>query len=79
MGPPSIFLRKPGLLCSQIFKNFLCVYFFLRDRERDRERERERAGEGQRERETENSKQAPGSELSAQNSTWGSNSWTMRS
>ena len=31
-------------------------------------------GEGQRERETENSRQAPGSELSAQSPMWGSNS-----
>ena len=37
------------------------------------ERERARAGEGQRGRETKNLKQAPGSELSAQNSTRGSN------
>ena len=35
--------------------------------------------EGQRERETQNLKQAPGSELSAQRLTWGSNSGTMRS
>ena len=37
------------------------------------------AGEGQRERETQNLKQAPGSELSAQSPTWGSNSRTVRS
>ena len=36
-------------------------------------------GEGQRERETQNPKQAPGSELSAQSLTWGSNPWTVRS
>ncbi|EJW90164.1 hypothetical protein EVA_21729, partial [gut metagenome] len=41
--------------------------------------ERARVGEGQRERETQNPKQAPGSELSAQSSTWGLNSQTMRS
>ena len=34
---------------------------------------RVRAEEGQRERETQNPKQAPGSELSAQSQTWGSN------
>ena len=45
-----------------------------RDRERDRERERERAGEGQKEREIQSLKQAPGSELSAQSLTQGSNS-----
>ena len=39
--------------------------------ERERERERER--------ETQNLKQAPGSELSAQSPTWGSNSQTVRS
>ena len=44
-----------------------------------RDRDRARAGEGQKERETQNLKQAPGSELSAQNRTWGSNSRTMRS
>ena len=35
-------------------------------------------GEGQRERETQKLKQAPGSELSAQSLTWGSNSQTAR-
>ena len=44
-----------------------------------RERDRMRAGEEQRERETQNSKQAPGSKLSAQSLTRGSNSWTVRS
>ena len=39
--------------------------------ERERERERER--------ETQNLKQAPGSELSAQSPTWGSNPQTVRS
>ena len=38
------------------------------------ERERERVGEGQREGETQDSKQAPGSERSAQGPTWGSDS-----
>ena len=33
----------------------------------------------ERERETQNPKQAPGSELSAQSPTWGSNPQTMRS
>ena len=41
-------------------------------------RERAQAGEGQRERETQNPKQAPGSELSAQSWTRGSNSRTAR-
>ena len=36
-------------------------------------------GEGQREKETQNPKQAPGSELSAQSPTRGSNSWAARS
>ena len=52
-------------------------------RERERERERERASmsrvEAERERETQNPKQAPGSELSAQDLTWGLNSRTVRS
>ena len=51
----------------------------MRERGRERERERERAEEGQRERETQNPKQAPGSELSAQRPTWGSNPPAMRS
>ena len=44
--------------------------------ERERERESSRGGA---ERETQNPKQAPGSELSAQTSTWGLNSRTARS
>ena len=47
-----------------------------------REREREREGESQRKREThriQSRLQAPGSELSAQSPTWGSNSQTVRS
>ena len=36
-------------------------------------------GEGQKEKETQNLKQAPGSGLSAQSPTWGSNSQTVRS
>ena len=42
------------------------------------ETEREQVGEGQKERETQNPKQAPGSELSAQSPTGGSNSRTVR-
>ena len=45
--------------------------FILRERDREREHEQGRA---ERERETQNLKQAPGSELSAQSLTWGSNS-----
>ena len=54
-------------------KYFFNGYLFLRDRVQVRE--------GQRERETQNPnpKQAPGSELSAQSSMWGSNSQTARS
>ena len=44
-----------------------------------RQRDRAWMGEGQRERETQNLKQAPGSELSAQSPTRGSNSRTSRS
>ena len=54
---------------------FCNVYLF----ERERERDRVRMGEGQRERETQNPKQAPGSELSAQSPTWGSDPQTARS
>ena len=58
---------------SYSFFSFFNIYLLLR------ERERQRAGEGQREIETQNMKQAPGSELSAQNPTPGSNSQTVRS
>ena len=54
--------------------------YFERERERQRQRQRQSVSrEGQRERETQNLKQAPGSELSAQSPTWGSNSWAVRS
>ena len=46
---------------------------FIFERERVRESESERVGKGQRERETQNPEQAPGAELSAQNSMQGSN------
>ena len=61
---PSPFLKK---------KFFFNVYLFLRQRETEQERGRVR------ERETQNLKQAPGSELSAQSPTRGSNSRTARS
>ena len=48
------------------FLNFLTFIF-----ETERERDSQEAAE--RERETQNLKQAPGSDLSAQNPTWGSN------
>ena len=50
------------------------MYLFLKDRERQHELGRGR----EREKETQNPKQAPGSELSAQSPTWGSNSQTER-
>ena len=56
-----------------LFEIFFNVYSFF-----DRERQ-SASGEGQRERETQNPRQAPGSELSAQSPTWGSNSPTARS
>ena len=43
------------------------------------DRDRAWKGEGQRQRETQNPKQAPGSELSAQSPTRGSNPQTVRS
>ena len=49
------------------------IYLFLRDRERVW------VGEGQREKETQNLKQDPGSEVSAQSPTRGSNSQAVRS
>ena len=57
------------------FLIFLNVFLFIFETERNRAW----AGEGQRERETQNLKQAPGSELSAQSLTRGSNSQTVRS
>ena len=48
---------------------FFNVYSFLRECERGRSRERGR----------QNLKYTPGSELSAQSLTWGSNSWKVRS
>ena len=50
------------------------VYLFLKERETEREQEGE-----DRDKETRNPKQAPGSELSAQSPTWGSNSRNVRS
>ena len=58
-----------------IFKKTFLMFIFVFERERYRVQ----AGDGQRERETQNPKKAPGSELSAQSRTWGSNSQTMRS
>ena len=58
-------------------KKIFNVYLFLTERERERETARMSGGEA--ERETQNPKQAPGSELSAQSLTWGSNSQTARS
>ena len=55
---------------SKSYKFFFNVYFHFW------ERDRAWVGEGQRERETQNLKQAPGSELSAQSPTQGSNSRT---
>ena len=58
-------------LCFYFILLLFLVYFFF---ERERGGMRERAGDGQRERESQNLKQTPGSELSAQILTWGSNS-----
>ena len=55
------------------FNFFKVVYLFLRQRETEHERGRVK------ERETQNPKQAPGSELSAQSPTRGSNPRTARS
>ena len=61
-------------LSPDLFKKiFFNVYLFLRQRETEHERGRVR------ERETQNLKQAPGSELSAQSPTRGSNSGIARS
>ena len=51
------------------------MFIFIFEREREAEYEQGRG----RERDTQNLKQAPGSDLSAQSPTWGSNSSTVRS
>ena len=51
---------------------FFNVYF-------EKERQSMSRGGAERERETQNTKQAPGSELSAQSPMWGLNSPTVRS
>ena len=74
LNPHSFSLE--GLVISFLFSflfSFFNVYLFLRQRETDHEQGRVR------ERETQNPKQAPGSELSAQSLTRGSNSLTVRS
>ena len=61
-------------LCSYSFFFFLMFIFIFVC-----ERDRAWVGQGQRQKETQNLKQLPGSELSAQSLTQGSNSQTMRS
>ena len=63
-----VFVSFPFYFVYLFFKVF--VYFW----ERETEHERGRGREGDR-----NTKQAPGSELSAQSPTWGPNPWTVRS
>ena len=55
------------------------MFIFERERERERERETEHKRGRGRERGRHNLKQGPGSELSAQSPSWGSNSQTARS
>ena len=55
------------------------IYFGERDRETETERQRVSRIGAERARETQNLKQAPGSELTAQSPTRGSNSRTARS
>ena len=64
-----------NVLSEWYFYFFLFFLMFIFERERDRAW----AGEGQRERKTQNPKQVPGSELSAQSPTRGSNPQTVRS
>ena len=66
--------KLPIKLCSLALKIFLMFIFIF-----GTERDRAWAGGAERERETQNQKQAPGSELSAQSPTRGSNPWTVRS
>ena len=62
----------------KVYVYFLNV-FYLVLREREREAKLEWGRGRERERETQNRKRAPGSELSAQSPTGGSNSRTVRS
>ena len=55
------------------------MFIFLRERESMSRGEAHSERERERERETQNLRQAPGTELSAQSPTWGSNSQTVRS
>ena len=66
-------LILPVPLSPHLF--FFFSHFFIFETERETEHEQG----GRRERETQNRKQAPGSELSAQSPTRGSNSQTVRS
>ena len=79
----SVGWEKPGSVfffqASQVTLFFFFHFFFQRLFIFRTERDRAWTGEGQRERETQNRKQAPGSEPSAQSSTRGSNSRTVRS
>ena len=58
---------------------FLNVYSLLRERDRERERETTHEWGKGREIETQNLKQVPGSKMSAENLTQGSNSRVVRS
>ena len=71
---PGFLVPIKGFSFEKVYFTIFLMFIFI-----ERERDRTRAGPGQRERETENLKQAPGSELSAQSPTRGSNSRTLRS
>nr|XP_060464193.1 basic salivary proline-rich protein 3-like [Panthera onca] len=71
--------HPPGLLPSGEKDRMRPQDLCLLPRGSTHDRGRARAGERQRERETRNPKEAPGSELSAQSPTRGSNSQTVRS
>ena len=65
----AVIIRELPVGHSEISKKKKLTFIQFLERERDRAC----AGEGQRERETQNPKRAPGSELSAQSPTRGSN------
>ena len=71
----SLFPKKFAPVCTPFLVHLMFTYFYFWERDRDRAW----VEEGQREREAQNLKQPPGSEVSAQSPTPGSNPRAVRS